>query len=193
MGLLTVPGHDLLWSLDGLLWCQDEGRRLAYLASRVPRSLAIVEIGSLRGKSTCFLAAGTREGLGAPVYAVDLWDLEPLHPPGIWEEFRGQIQEAGLDGCITPIKGESSQVASDWNAPIGLLFIDGDHDSESVRTDLGAWGPLLVQGGVIAVHDYHPQFPGVMDAVDELIRSSPEWTEIRRHGESLVSAVRTGR
>ncbi len=49
--LLLLPEHSELVRLPG--WLKPvEGARLAYLAAQVPRHLAIVEVGSFKGKST---------------------------------------------------------------------------------------------------------------------------------------------
>jgi predicted O-methyltransferase YrrM len=37
--------------------------------------------------------------------------------------------------------------------PIDLLFIDGDHTYEGVRSDYAMFGPLVRPGGLIAFHD----------------------------------------
>ena len=52
---------------------EDEAQRLTWLAARVPADKAIVEIGSLRGRSTCRLGLGAAAGLGAHVWAIDMW------------------------------------------------------------------------------------------------------------------------
>jgi len=38
-----------------------------------------------------------------------------------------------------------------------LLFIDGDHDYEYVRSDFINYGPRVRQGGIIAFHDISPE------------------------------------
>lgn len=48
---------------------------------------------------------------------------------------------------------------------LGLLYLDAGHSYEAVMADLRAWFPKVVDGGVIAGHDYlSPQY-GVYDAV----------------------------
>ncbi len=190
MSVLELAQQDQLWTLDGLLWSLEEGQRLAYMASRVPRHLAIIEIGSHKGKSTCFLAAGSRAGNGARVYAVDLWDLADFIKPSVLEDFRAQVNGAGLEHLITPVRGDSLEVAARWKHRAGLLFIDGCHEYEAVRADYRAWGHLVEPGGYVAFHDYHEQFPGVVRVVDEIVRPSEMWGGFCLHGESLVSLMR---
>jgi cephalosporin hydroxylase len=47
----------------------------------------------------------------------------------------------------------SEEAAADWSRPISLLWIDGDHEYESVRQDLRLWEPYLLPGATVALHD----------------------------------------
>lgn len=49
----------------------------------------------------------------------------------------------------------------------GFVYVDADHRYESVLTDLRAWWPWVIPGGVLAGHDYMPDHAGVIRAVDE--------------------------
>lgn len=132
-----------------------EGAYLYMLASAVPAGLAIVEIGSHRGKSSSYLAAGAAMGYRARVHCVDLWDLG-THPenaaPEVYPDFQRQIAQMGL--AVTPWRGASVDVAARWKWPVGLLFIDGAHGYDDVCGDFEAWSPFLVSGGTVAFHDY---------------------------------------
>ena len=50
---------------------------------------------------------------------------------------------------------------------LDFIYIDGDHRYEGCCADLKLARKKVKRGGVIAGHDYCPQFPGVMRAVDE--------------------------
>merc|ERR1719203_2215140 len=50
--------------------------------------------------------------------------------------------------------------------PIDLLFVDADHSLEGAARDLAAWVPHVRPGAVVVGHDYHPIFPGVLEAVN---------------------------
>lgn len=147
------------------------------LATEVPADLAIVEIGSYKGKSTCALAAGGRDGFGARVWAVDPWDLagNPTGRFGFAESdtrkaFERQVAEQELGDRVTAIRGFSVAVAKKWSGPpIGLLYIDGDHSESAVRADFHAWCPHLAPGATVVFDDLDtPKNPGVRDVVDEL-------------------------
>ncbi len=54
-----------------------------------------------------------------------------------------------------------------------LVFIDAEHSYEGVKQDIQLWSPLLRSGGILCGHDYHGEYgaryPGVKEAVDELL------------------------
>lgn len=170
--------------LSGLI-PNDEGAALSELAAAVPEDLAIVEIGSFRGKSTAFLATGAKSGNGAPVFAVDPWDLpgaihgkHGYNQPKVREEFEEQLRAAKLWSRVTPIQAFSVEAAADWSGPpIGLLFIDGDHDQ--VAADLAAWAEHLADDHVVALDDLDtPRNPKVRELADELVASGRYTLEV---------------
>lgn len=175
----TLPNDDELQALDGRALSPDECRRLAWLAKQASSDHAIVEIGSYRGKSTCFLAAGAQAGNGATVYAIDLWDLgrdKLLNTKTVFTEFQEQVASVGLTDYVVPMRGDSLTLAQFWDNPIGLLWIDGAHDERSVRADYEAWSPFVAPGGWIAFHDYGTKsWPGVKAAVEGLVVASGLW------------------
>lgn len=175
-----------LAGLSGLISPQT-GEILCTLAAEVDASHAVVEIGSFRGKSTCYLAEGCRTGKGARVWAVDPWDstgnVDGRHGYArseTFEVFDLQVETMGLREIITPTRGFSLHVARTWNKPIGLLFIDGSHDYGDVKADFEAWSPSVVPGSVVAFDDYDtPKNPGVKRFVDELQEETACQSEIR--------------
>lgn len=58
------------------------------------------------------------------------------------------------------IEGYSVYVAQEWDKPIGVLFIDGDHDQ--ALDDFEAWIPHVVPDGIIIFHDYAHHSPKVV-------------------------------
>lgn len=161
--------------LSGLIDA-DQGEVLRDLAAAVPPGRAIVEIGSFRGKSTAFLADGTRRG-GSHVWAVDPWDL-PGNPygkhgfsaPEVREAFERQLRACRLWSRVTPVRAFSTEAAANWSGPpVGLLYIDGDHAESAVRADVAAWSPHLADDHVIVFDDLDTKRnPGVRVVVDEL-------------------------
>lgn len=164
-----------LYALEGLV-PDDVGETLFELASAVEPGLAIVEIGSYKGKSTGFLAAGARAGRGARVFAVDPWDLGKVNGRfGFTENatrkaFDRQLRAVGLRSGVTAKRGFSVDVAAVWTGPpIGLLFVDGDHAEESILADVAAWRPHLAPRSTVVFDDLDtPKNPGVRVALETL-------------------------
>jgi len=173
--VLPAATLDALAALEGLV-SREVGEALACLAYDVRSHHAIVELGSYRGKSTAYLAAGSAAGDGAPVFAVDPWDTPGnatgrfgFADPATREAFTRQIDAVGLAFNVTPLRGFSVDVARHWLRPIGLLYIDGSHTEKDVRADFNAWAPYLAPGAVVAFDDYNtPRNPGVAQVVDAL-------------------------
>lgn len=144
------------------------GETLARYGSQVPDDQAIVEIGSYKGKSTCYLASEA----SAHVYAIDPWGLAG-NPPGrfgytsAFPEFMGQITAMGYQDRITPIQEFGHRAAKTWDKPVGLLFVDGDHSGRAVDQDVKAWLPHLAHHAVLILDDLDtPKNPGVRWAAE---------------------------
>jgi hypothetical protein len=56
---------------------------------------------------------------------------------------------------------------------LDFVYIDGAHDYESVKADIGAWWRVLSDKGILAGHDWtdHPLHAGVKRAVTEFAAS----------------------
>jgi len=170
-----VPG----WLFRG----QDE--LLYNLAKACPKGLAIVEIGSWKGRSTVYLAWGSKRGNWCPVYAVDhhLGSEELLeypgfgerHPGGTFPEFWRNMQAAGVEDVVVPLVADSVKGAQLVNKPIGLLFIDGAHNAEAVIADFRAWAPKMAVGGYVAFHDYDNRQFTVQRGVDAVLADAVNW------------------
>lgn len=68
------------------------------------------------------------------------------------------------------VRGESLAMAPTVGAYFrpGFVYVDGDHQYESVRADLEAWWAQLASGGILAGHDYMPgEHDDVVRAVNE--------------------------
>lgn len=50
-----------------------------------------------------------------------------------------------------------------------VVFIDANHGYESCKSDIRNWANLMQAGGTICGHDYCDSWPGVKQAVDELL------------------------
>src|SRR3972149_2350880 len=163
--------------VDGWL-TEHEASYLYSLAQYGPGQGAIVEIGSWKGKSTILLAAGSKSAGREKVHAVDHHKGGPDQAGLGYQDvnteidFRKNIKSAGIEDQVIPLVMTSTRAAQGWSGPIRLLWIDGDHSYEAVKTDLLLWEPHVVEGGVIAFHDTYA-WEGPRRVVEEyLLRSN---------------------
>jgi len=175
---------------------EDEAQRLTWLAARVPADKAIVEIGSLRGRSTCRLGLGAAAGLGAHVWTIDMWGPYSV-ASGLKggdqhrERFNFNIDLFGLGAQVTPIRADSKEIAKIWRPEIGLLFIDGEHTYEGVQADYEGFRGYIQAGGWLAIHDYHEHWADITRFVNETVLESGDWENVSlRH--TLLTMQRSG-
>jgi MMP 1-O-methyltransferase len=190
----------------------DEGLALYEAAVAVDVPGPLLEVGSYCGKSSVYLGAAARER-GRVLFAVDHHRGSEENQPG-WEwhepdlvdpevgkmdtlpRFRRTIHDAGLEGTVVAVVGESPLVARNWTTPLALLFIDGGHGVEPARLDFELWTPHVAPGGTLAIHDVFPDPADGGRPPYELIYvpvlASGLFTETRSVG-SLRVLTRTGR
>jgi MMP 1-O-methyltransferase len=132
-----------------------EGRRLYELASTARGP--IVEIGSWKGRSTIWLAYGSRDGNGGKVYAVDPHSGSQDHrekgEASTFDEFGRNLRSAGVEDAVVPMVMPSQKARQRVPCPIGLLFLDGPNEEVLVRDEIARWLPCLSEGAAIALHD----------------------------------------
>jgi predicted O-methyltransferase YrrM len=133
----------------------------AVIAERTPRT--VVEIGSYLGRSTVFLGhTVTRFGPSdARVVSIDphTGDRQQLEGLGFartstLDLFRFIVSAAGLQDRIDIRVATSDEAALDWTDEIDLLFVDGWHSYDAVRSDIAHWTPFLTRQGLVCFDDY---------------------------------------
>ncbi len=157
-----------------------EGYSLYLLAQDGPGTGSIVEIGSFMGLSTCWLARGSKAAGREKVWAVDHFEGSPEHQSGeaaeseilmsegtTFDRFQKNISRMDVASYVDAIQAHSVDAASQWNDPIRLLFIDGDHSYDGVMSDFALWTPYVISGGLVALHDVDSA-PGVTRLYNEL-------------------------
>jgi len=163
--------------IDG---CPDSHGILLYtLAQSGFGTGAVVEIGSWKGKSTIWLAKGSKSAGREKVFAIDphTGSLEHRREFGnrinTESVFRRNIERARVQDWVIPLVMTSSDAAVGWKKPVRLLWIDGSHEYEDVKKDFVLWEPHLVYGGTIALHDcFDPRFTGPRRIVKEFLLNS---------------------
>jgi hypothetical protein len=121
-----------------------------------------VEIGSYCGRSTAYLGTAAAE-LGVTVFAVDphrgnpeMRPGEDCYHPDVWANENGSLTVlldtvAELENVV-PVVAEGSRFAETGVRP-GFVFIDANHDYLNCLDDFLTWSALLVDDGIIALHD----------------------------------------
>ena len=151
----------------------DEGLALHAAAMTVPvDGSPMLEIGSYCGKSAVYLGAAARSR-GTILFALDHHRGSEENQPG-WEwhepdlvdpevgaidtlpRFRRTVHDAGLEGSVVALVGDSPIVGRHWRTPLSFLFIDGGHGSEPAHRDFETWTPWVERGGLLAIHDVFP-------------------------------------
>lgn len=150
----------------------DEGLALYDAAMRVNAPGPWLEVGSYCGKSACYFGAAAR-AKQCLFFALDHHRGSEENQAG-WEHhdadlvdadigrmdtlpiFRRTMFDAGLEGTVVAIVGDSIAVANSWSTPLGLLFIDGGHGHEPAHADYEHWVPHLAVGGTLLIHDVFP-------------------------------------
>jgi predicted O-methyltransferase YrrM len=124
----------------------------------------VLEIGAFEGRSAeVFLLSG------ANVTSVDPWkDLD--------EVLAAAVRRLTPYGDRwTMIRGSSpAALVLLRSASYDLVYIDGDHSYNAVRSDIAAARRLVAPGGWLGGHDYGgPGTPEVKPAVDEMLGRPP--------------------
>jgi predicted O-methyltransferase YrrM len=150
----------------------DEGLALYQHACAVSIAGPFLEVGSYCGKSAIYLGAAAQKS-DRLLFALDHHRGSEENQPG-WEwhepdlvdpdlekmdtlpHFRRAVHDAGLEGTVVALVGESAPVAAAWQTPLALLFIDGGHGKEPAHRDYQGWVPQVALGGVLLIHDVFP-------------------------------------
>ena len=129
----------------------------------------LFEVGSYCGKSSVYLGAAARE-LDSVLFALDHhrgseenqagWDHHDsslvdgeLGKMDTLPRFRRTVHDAGLEGSVVALVGDSPTVGRFWTTPLAFLFIDGGHGSEPAHRDYETWVPHVSVDGLLAIHD----------------------------------------
>ncbi|HTB83408.1 MAG TPA: CmcI family methyltransferase [Candidatus Sulfotelmatobacter sp.] len=129
---------------------------LLYGLARSLKPKVCVETGSARGKSACTVGLALRRNGFGKLYAID------PHSPTSWNDTKSvdsfaviteHLQKAGATDYVEIVRKTSVEAAKDWDKKIDLIFIDGDHSYEGVKTDWELFLPHLSEFGVVVFHD----------------------------------------
>jgi predicted O-methyltransferase YrrM len=154
---------------------RDEARYLYELAQQVARG-CIVELGAYRGRTTVTLALATAAGADLPVFAIEPHEeftgvFGGEFGPDDRFAFMRNVSRLGLHRQIRLINLRSDSLVNQWNHPVSLLCIDGDHRYEAVSSDFRHWLPSLDPGATVVFDDAADPNSGPGRLVKELLNS----------------------
>lgn len=136
--------------------------------------LILVEIGSWKGRSSITMATALRDaGRRGTVHAIDPHTGNVEHHErwgsvDTFDEFVANVERAGASDLVAPIRGYAHDVVDRFeDGTVDLLFIDGSHEYEDVRTDLDDWVPKLAAPAVVGLND--TSWPGVYKAIRQRV------------------------
>src|SRR5215204_3575164 len=140
---------------------------LDFLARTAHESKLIYEIGSYHGRSTRAMADNT----SGVIHAIDPWNVPNFGGgtcvgiafttnPNDFNQFYCNLADVIEKNIVIP----EINTWADFIPPAeaDFIFIDGDHRYESVRHDILKALRNIAPGGIIAGHDYHENWPGVV-------------------------------
>jgi predicted O-methyltransferase YrrM len=150
----------------------EEGLALHAAARAVEADGPFLEVGSYCGKSAVYIGAAAA-ARGRVLFALDHhrgseenqagweWHEPDLVDPeiGVMDTlpiFRRTVHDAGLEGTVVALVGDSPTVGAVWATPLALLFIDGGHGHDPAHRDYEIWVPHVVVGGRLLIHDVFP-------------------------------------
>lgn len=169
-------------------------RRALFHLTFVHRPARVLEIGGHVGASTTVFAQAMAAGgptEAARLVSVDIVDVNA--PDGPWAAAGLPSPPAARVAAIAPgleVRFRAMSAATYFDAhaaddgPFDLILLDGDHRAPAVYTEISTALPHLAPGGVILLHDHHPDGRSVTGsddaaqgprlAVERIAREAPE-------------------
>lgn len=142
---------------------------------RVRQPRVIFEIGTFHGGTTLQMAANS----AAQIYTLD---LPPEAPKPVWDAtldvYPGRAGARFLDSPyaarITQLWGDSRTFDyRPYHGQCDVVFVDACHHYEFVKQDSANALRLVSPTGLVIWHDYAPEAPGVVQALEELASQIP--------------------
>ena len=164
------------------------------VAQRAPKFL--FEIGTFDGRTSMNMAANAvkdaalytldlpKEDLGETAFSLHAADRQYVDKPQSGRRFAGTVHAER----ITQLYGDSAKFDfSPYYGKMEVIFIDGSHAYDYVKSDTAAALKLAADSALIIWHDYHPFWKEAVQALEELQSSGGVYANLRNiAGTTLV-------
>jgi len=149
--------------------------QLFCLARQFKAGGRILEIGSGQGGSLVTMGLAVERNPGVELISIDRFQPYDEKTHGGWmfnvdrfsyKKFVTNLEARGVK-ARNIYKWSFEAVDDIENGSCDLVFVDGNHSYQCVKDDNHWYLPKVKQGGILCGHDFHPRFPGVIQAVEE--------------------------
>jgi len=159
-------------SVPGLI-SHPEVKHLMVCAWMAPL-LPMVELGPYQGKSTTAISTvASRRSLD--IITIDNFQWAFRFGSSNVEVVLNNVAPFGAN---VEVLVQDSREIPPGMGNIGFLFSDTTHTASHLNAEFDVWLPHVVKGGVVAVHDYAPNFPDVPRVIGARFDNSNEWERI---------------
>ena len=154
-----------------------------FIVNKFTTNSHFVEVGCWKGKSASFMAVEIiNSNKNIKFDCVDTWlgtdsDKHYLDQSvknqTLYDLFLSNMKP--VENYYKALKMTSVDASKLYkNSSLDFVFIDADHEYESVKDDINAWLPKIKKGGIISGHDFIPNesnaFEGLKKAVKEAFK-----------------------
>lgn len=131
------------------------------IKNRVKEGFVMAEIGSFQGASTMLFSLFVDK-----VYSIDCYDYVvpptgriPSHDQLFIDAEKLFLERTSNIPNIIKIKKTSMEAAKDFeDESLDLVYIDAEHDYDSVNADISTWKHKIKNNGVLSGHDWNLPF-----------------------------------
>lgn len=168
------PFEDMIWLFSsntksrGIVRLNIAEGALLYKYCRLYKDSVVLEIGRKYGGSTAIIASALEKGC---LYSMDIVDHPEAHSNT--DAWKDKIHFITCDSKHT-----------EWNMEIDLLFIDGDHSYEGVKSDVAKFSPFVRDNGVMIFHDVLGKKKVLQPIIKSLLDG--DWAEDARADSMIV-------
>jgi hypothetical protein len=111
-------------------------------------------------------------------YLIDIWEQHPeiegcarLDNPWHEKNYSEVVERFKDNQNVILLKGLTSVMANEIpDNSLGLVYVDADHTYNGVMSDIVTYWPKLVDGGILAVHDFMNEGYGVGRALKDFTK-----------------------